>query len=41
MNFTGTAGAGGDAWITVYDATPAIPDEGPALRKRRVSPPTS
>jgi hypothetical protein len=23
MNFTGTAGAGGDTWITVYDATPA------------------
>ena len=22
MNFTGTAGAGGDTWITVYDTTP-------------------
>ena len=23
MNFTGSSGAGGDTWITVYDATPA------------------
>jgi hypothetical protein len=29
INFTGSAGAGGDAWITVYDATPATPDEDP------------
>src|SRR5262249_10393779 len=29
MNFTGSAGAGGDAWITVYDATPGTPDEDP------------
>ena len=30
MNFTGSAGAGGDAWITVYDTTPGNPDPGPA-----------
>jgi hypothetical protein len=29
INFTGTAGPAGDAWITVYDATPATPDEDP------------
>lgn len=31
INFTGSAGAGGDAWITVYDQTPGIPDEGPVF----------
>jgi hypothetical protein len=29
INFTGSAGSGGDAWITVYDATPGTPDEDP------------
>jgi len=27
MNFTGSAGAGGDTWITVYDETPGSPDQ--------------
>jgi hypothetical protein len=31
MNFTGSAGSGGDAWITVYDTTPGTPDEGPVF----------
>ena len=29
INFTGSAGPAADAWITVYDATPATPDEDP------------
>ena len=29
VNFTGSAGSGGDAWITVYDTTPGTPDAGP------------
>jgi hypothetical protein len=29
INFTGSAGSGGDAWITVYDATPGTADEDP------------
>jgi len=29
INFTGSAGSGGDAWITVYDTTPGTPDAGP------------
>ncbi len=31
INFTGSAGSGGDAWITVYDATPGTPDEDPVF----------
>ncbi|HKF41708.1 MAG TPA: PQQ-binding-like beta-propeller repeat protein, partial [Thermoanaerobaculia bacterium] len=27
MNFTGSTGAGGDAWITVYDSVPGTPAE--------------
>jgi hypothetical protein len=29
INFTGSATSAGDAWIAVYDATPATPDEDP------------
>ncbi len=29
IDFTGSTGAGGDAWITVYDTTPEARDEGP------------
>src|SRR5262249_18949490 len=29
INFTGSAGSGGDSWITVYDTTPGTPDAGP------------
>jgi hypothetical protein len=31
INFTGSTGSGGDAWITVYDATPGTPDEDPVF----------
>ena len=37
INFTGSTGSGGDAWITVYDATPATPDEDPVYGSVRLS----
>jgi len=31
LNFSGGSGASGSTWLTVYDQTPAVPDEGPTF----------